>query len=92
MKVNLSEKSIQTPTSYDINPLIYYRINKPLKAGVKLPMINLKDFYNESAAYGLDFTVEPDVQFTQNDMLLDLTKTEFAEIVELINKFIPELD
>lgn len=55
-------------------------------------MLDMKQFYNESAAYGLDITVEPDFEFVQNDQLLDLTKTEYNELVEAVNKFLPELD
>ena len=48
---------------YDINPLIYYIINKPLKQGAKLPLIDLKKYYEETAAFGLDITIQPDLSY-----------------------------
>jgi hypothetical protein len=61
--LNLSEKSVNLPSQYDINPLIYYRIAKPLIAGARLPEIELKQFYKETSAFGLDMTIEHDVQY-----------------------------
>lgn len=44
-KVDLSEKSIMLPNIYDINPLIYYRIKRPLKQRARLPFMDLKKYY-----------------------------------------------
>lgn len=30
-------------------------------------MFDLKHFYNESAAYGLDIEISPDLEYVQND-------------------------
>lgn len=50
----MCEQSFLQANIFDINPLIYYRINKPLKKGARLPIIELKLFYKETAEYGLD--------------------------------------
>jgi hypothetical protein len=63
VKFNLSEKAILQPNIYDINPLIYYRIKRPLKKSSKLPMLDLKQYYKESAAHGLDITIQPIMEF-----------------------------
>ena len=43
---NLSESEfLHHTTQFDIHPLIYYRLRKPLKEGVKLPQIDLKQVY-----------------------------------------------
>lgn len=50
----MCEQSFLQANIYDINPLIYYRLNKPLKKSARLPMLNLKQFYKETAEYGID--------------------------------------
>ena len=68
--VNLSEKEFQQPTIYDINPLIYFRFKKPLKKDAVLPTIDLKNYYKDSAAYGIDISIEPNFEYTVNDQLI----------------------
>jgi hypothetical protein len=62
-KVNLCESEFMNPSIFDINPLVYYRIKKPLKEGARLPIIDLSDFYNESADHGINFEVVPSVEY-----------------------------
>lgn len=58
--VNLSERAYMAGANqFDINPLIYYRLNKPLKEDANLPVLDLTMFYRESANYGIDITVVP---------------------------------
>lgn len=90
--LNISEKNVFVPSQYDINPLIYYRIARPLKQGAKLPLIDLKNYYKGSSAYGVDLTVEHDVEYLQNDRILELTKATYDELCETITKFSPEFD
>ncbi len=46
LKVNLSEKDfLHQTTQFDLHPLIYFRLTKPLKAGVRLPVLDLKTIY-----------------------------------------------
>jgi len=65
--VNLSEDAFKLPNEHDMNPLIYYRINKPLKKDARLPLIDLRQFYKETVEYGIDASVEPDLQTERND-------------------------
>ena len=43
--VNLCEEEFMKPSIFDINPLIYYRIKKPLKDGARLPRLDSINFY-----------------------------------------------
>lgn len=48
-KVFLSEKEVsQEGLSYDLNPLIYYRLNSAIKDYAKLPKIDLSTFFSRS--------------------------------------------
>lgn len=91
-EVSLSEKGINQPNIFDINPLIYYRLRKPLKDGAKLPSIDLKTYFKETASYGLDLTIQPNLEFARNDQLLVETKSIYDELCDLISKFIPAFD
>jgi hypothetical protein len=37
-------------------------------------MLNSSTFYKETAEYGLDISVEPDLSFEKNEKLIELTK------------------
>ena len=80
------------PNVYDINPLIYYRVRRPLKQGVNLPVIDLKKFYQESSSFGLEIEVEPDLQYQPNDKLISITKTSYEELLDNVSKFASEFD
>jgi hypothetical protein len=48
-KVFLSEKEVsQEGLSFDLNPLIYYRLNSAIKDYAKLPKIELSTFFSRS--------------------------------------------
>jgi hypothetical protein len=43
LTVNLSEQEILNEvTKFDVHPLIYFRLKKPLKDGAQLPILDLK--------------------------------------------------
>jgi hypothetical protein len=88
----MSESGFQQPSIYDINPLVYYRLAKPLKEGARLPLLDSKDIFKETADHGIDMEVVPTVEFQKNDRLIEVTKQIYDEITENINKFAPELD
>ena len=49
-KIYLSESEVfKQGISYDINPLIYYRIKRPAKNLDELPEIDLSKFYKQSS-------------------------------------------
>ncbi len=73
-KVNLSEGEFMKPSIFDLNPLVYYRIKKPLKEGARLPRLDSSNFFNESADHGIDFEVVPSLQYQTNDKLIEVSK------------------
>ncbi|CDW84904.1 hect e3 ubiquitin [Stylonychia lemnae] len=91
-KVDLCETAFMQPNSFDINPLIYYRIKKPLKKGARLPIIDLKQYYKESSSYGLDIEIKPDLSYQKNEKMIELTKTSYDELCDSASKFASDLD
>jgi hypothetical protein len=91
-KLNLCETEFMNPSIFDINPLVYYRIKKPLKEGARLPIIDLTNFFNESADHGINFEVVPSVEYQTNDKLIEVSKQMYEEIVETVSKFPTEFD
>ena len=71
---NLSESEyLHHTTQFDIHPLIYYRLRKPLKEGAKLPQIDLKQVYQQSNKFGFKFEVTPNLTFIENKKLIQHT-------------------
>ena len=61
------------PNIFDVNPLVYYRINKPLREGARLPMLDSKTYFKESSAYGIDIEIVPTLEYQKNDKIIELT-------------------
>jgi len=55
-------------------------------------MIDLSNFFNESADHGINFEVVPSVEYQTNDKLIEVSKQMYEEIVETVSKFPPEFD
>ena len=72
-QVDLSEKAFREPNAFDINPLIYYRLSKPLKADAELPELDLSLFYKETADHGIEIEIEPELMYERNDSLIEQT-------------------
>lgn len=72
--------------------MIYFRLNKPLNAGVRLPVLDLKTIYGQTSKYGFEFEVTPDFSYVENKKLLDSTAEQFKEYCDTLNKFPEEGD
>lgn len=91
LKVNQSEEEFMNHVSqFDLHPLIYFRLAKPLKQGAKLPVLDLKQIYGQTTKYGFDFEVTPDLSFVENKQILENTKEQYREYCDILNKF-PEV-
>lgn len=80
IELTLSEDDLKAVQAHDVNPLIYYRINKPLAADVKLPIFDLKLFYSQSLKYGFNIETIPDTSYVINDKLISLTKDDYESL------------
>lgn len=90
--LNLSESSFFEPNIHDLNPLVYYRLAKPLKEGVHLPMLDSRTFFKETADHGIEMEIKPSLDYERNDKLISLTQQEYDEVNESVEKFPPEFD
>lgn len=61
--VNTHEGGFIRQQLWDMHPLIFYRLRKPLKAGERLPLIDLKQFYAETNYTGYSVKVQKSLQF-----------------------------
>jgi hypothetical protein len=91
-QIDLSEKAFIEHNAFDINPLIFYRLSKPLKPDVELPELDLSKFYRETTDYGVEIEIRPDLIYEKNDFLIEQTQTQYNELIDNINKFPTEFD
>lgn len=68
------EKTVFEPQSHDVNPVIYYRLARPLKSKKNLPTLNLKDYHEISEEYGLKIEVQPDYSYEKNKSVIKMQK------------------
>lgn len=85
--VNTNEEGFLRTSPWDIHPLIFYRINRPLKKEERLPLIELKDFYKLSTHSGYSIKVEKCLQFEKNEELISALQDQYDELQDLIKKF-----
>ena len=50
-EIHLSENSFFEPTEFDVQPAVYFRLAKPLKADAKLPVVDLSKLYLQDPNY-----------------------------------------
>jgi hypothetical protein len=86
-KVELTETEFLTSNVYDLDPLIYYRITKPLIEGKELPVMNLTDYFEQTSQKGLMIELSPDFSYVQNASITEKSKETFNEIADQITKF-----
>lgn len=70
IEVNHTEKTVLEDDLHSVNPLIFFRVAKPMKKGAKLPSIDLEKFYKQDSAHGLDLEIVPDLTHQKNKQLL----------------------
>jgi len=68
--INTHEAGFKRMQTWDIHPLIFYRLTKPLKEGERLPTLDLKKFYRETNYSGYSIKVKKSLQFEENEELI----------------------
>jgi hypothetical protein len=88
VKVTLSELEYNKETThFDTNPLIFFRLKKPLLTSQKLPIIDLKNAYNTTSKFGFEFEVTPDFSYQANSKLLSQTVDSYKEFCQQLDKY-----
>jgi hypothetical protein len=71
IEVDHTETSILQDDLYSVNPLIFFRVAKPMKKDAKLPSIDLEKFYKQDSRHGLDVEIVPDLTYQKNERLIE---------------------
>ena len=87
-----SEDTIFEHEGHDINPLIFYRLSRPLKDKAPLPYLKLGSYFEETEHFGLKIEVVPDYSFEKNKAIINLHKEKYTKTVNSIKKFNEKLD
>jgi hypothetical protein len=68
---------LKQTTKFDVNPLIYFRLTKPLKEGKTLPLLDLTKIYKTTDQFGFEIKVKADFSYDVNKKMLEMTKKEY---------------
>ena len=68
------ENGIFDYNASDSNPLILYRLARPLEPDAQPPLINLSNFHEETDEYGYQIDIEPDFMTKKNDHIISMNK------------------
>jgi hypothetical protein len=86
------QNGIYRKEACDVNPLIFYRLARPLKKDVTLPLLNLSNYFVESEQYGFKIEISPDYTYEKNDKLIKLQKEKYNKVVKGITQFAEKYD
>lgn len=78
--------------SHDVNPLIFYRLARPLKEEAKLPTLNLTNYFDETEYHGLKIEIAPDYTFEKNKDIIKLQQDKYNKTEASIKKFDEKFD
>ena len=74
-EINLSEDAFAQPTEFDILPLVYFRLAKPLKAGSTLPLIDLSKLYTPNTDFKFELQLNAERRYFSNkQMVIDIIR------------------
>jgi hypothetical protein len=90
IEITQSASTIFSETKHDLNPIIYLRINKPLKQDCVMPSISLEKYYKQGESHGIALEIIPDLTTQKNSELIRLTQSKWDEIGENIAKCDPK--
>jgi hypothetical protein len=71
---NFGEQTIHADTQESINPQIFIRVAKKMKADAKLPTFSLEKYYKPESRAGVDIEIVPDLRFKKNHRFIKMTK------------------
>lgn len=59
--------------NFSVHPLIFYRLNKPLKKDKELPPIDLSKYYKTDTTHQVEFEFVPNLTLQKNNKLIKNT-------------------
>lgn len=91
-KVELTENEFYNLNVNDIDPLIYYRVSRPLADGKELPVMSLTDYFEQTKQKGLSIELSPDYSYIKNDKIIEKSKETYKDIYDQVVKFPRQCD
>lgn len=82
-----SASSVLNEDKYSVHPLIFLRINKPIKKDSVIPPFSLEKFYQQDSSHGITMEVVPNLAIQRNSKLINLTKEGWTQLCENTEKF-----
>ena len=95
LTVSFGEEGIQRSSAHDINPLVFYRLARPLRDENRalLPEIDLEKLYgHDSENRGFALETNLDYSYSVGREIIERTEEQFREHKELIDRFNQEYD
>jgi hypothetical protein len=86
------EHSIFKPEEHDMNPLVFYRLSRPLKDKTTLPSLHLDKYFEKTENHGFKIEITPDYSYEKNKSLINIHKEKYTKTVNTIKKFNDALD
>lgn len=86
-KAFYDQNGIFKPGCHDLNPLIFYRLSRPLAKDAHLPTLNLSNYHEESEEHGVKLEISPDYTYMKSDKIIKLQKEKYNRVVKGINQF-----
>ena len=74
VELNYSQVTVAKYDQHTVNPIIYYRVARPLKKEAKLPIIEIQKYYVPEPDVFLDAEIIPDIKQKKNEYVLEKTK------------------
>lgn len=87
-----NEDDIFKAESHDVNPLIFYRLARPLKEKAVLPTLALETYFEKTDLHGVKIEVTPDYSFEKNKDIIKIKKEKYNKTVDSIKNFEDKFD
>jgi hypothetical protein len=75
-----SEEGIFVKEAHDLNPLIFYRLARPLKDDAELPALTLSNYQKRAEIFGFKVELTPDYSYEKNDTLISLETNKYDSV------------
>ena len=82
-----TESDIFDYSAQDWDPLIYYRLSRPLKQYAYVPVLNLSSYHEENKDRGYKLKIAPITKLDFNPLLVDHYRYHYNQIVDSITRF-----
>lgn len=87
-----NEVHIFETETHDINPIIFYRLARPLRDDSSLPYFDLTKYHKRTELFGIRVEADPDYSFQKNDIIMNIEYEKYMNIQAQIKSFNSKYD